>query len=87
MQLSLMDGWLYEFNNWVTEEEELDAYAEKFFNNYFAHLPRDVLHIIIQQVLSFEIHRLIGRRRRTISRPLQHYLKLNFEYLFLSRSS
>ena len=82
-----MDGWLAEFSNWVTEEEELDAYAEKFFNDYFAYLPRDILHIIIQQVWSFKIHRLIGRRRRTISRRLQHYLKANFEYLFLSNSS
>ena len=82
-----MDGWLYEYRNWVTEEEELDAYAEEFFNNYFAHLPRDVLHIIIQKIWSFEIHRLIGRRRRTISRRLQFYLKPNFEYLFLSRFS
>ena len=42
-----MDGWLAKFSNWVTEEEELYAYAEKCFNNYFAHLPRDIMHIII----------------------------------------
>ena len=65
-----MDAWSEEFQNWVTKEEELDFYAEEFFNTYFEDLPRDVLSIIRQKVWSFELQKLIGRRRRTISRRL-----------------
>lgn len=82
-----MVGWLYEFRNWVTAEEELDSYAEEFFNTYFWGLPRDVLSIIRQKVWSAELQKLLGGRRSTIPRGLCFFLRAHYEYLFLPKDS
>ena len=82
-----MDGWLYEFKNWVTEEEELHSYSEEFFYAYFGDLPRDVLSIIRQKVWSSELQKMLGGRRKTITRGMQFYLNKNYEYLFLPNRS
>ena len=37
-----MDEWLEEFKNWLTEEEEAQAYAEIFLGTHFSQLPRDI---------------------------------------------
>ena len=38
-----MDNWLIEFQNWTTEEEEYQAYAQKFLSDYLLELPIDIL--------------------------------------------
>ena len=81
-----MEGLLYDFRNWVTDEEEVNAYAKIFFNQNFPDLPRDIISIIRKKVWIHEFRDLIGRRR-IISWGLQCSLNAHYEYLFLSGCS
>ena len=42
-----MDLWLQEFGNWVTEEEEIAAYGQRFVSEFLPHLPQDIKEIIL----------------------------------------
>lgn len=37
--MSFMDEWLEEFTNWLTKEEEAEAYDGIFIDRFFPELP------------------------------------------------
>ena len=74
-----MDLWLQEFGNWVTEEEEIAAYGQRFVSEFLPHLPQDIKEIILGKYWRYQyenalpfglinaprVERIVVKRRRS----------------------
>ena len=78
---------LYEFRNWVSDEEERQEYSRVFFADYYPHLPGDVQDWIRAKVLILywcripvNIYNLPARWALLNPRQIRRYLDLRRTY-------
>ena len=79
-----MDSWLQEFGNWVTEEEEIAAYGQRFVSEFLPHLPQDIKEIILVKYWRYQYENALPfglinapREERTIVRRRRSKLLVN----------